>query len=83
MKNEKELLDCDLLVIDEFSMVDQQLFQALLKSAKLVKKILLIGDENQLASVGCGSVLKDLITSSLFPLTRLEKNISPKKKAVM
>ena len=73
LKNEKELLDCDLLVIDEFSMVDQQLFQALLKSAKLVKKILLIGDENQLASVGCGSVLKDLITSSLFPLTRLEK----------
>lgn len=73
LKNEKELLDCDLLVIDEFSMVDQQLFQALLKSAKLVKKILLIGDENQLASVGCGSVLKDLITFSLFPLTRLEK----------
>lgn len=73
LKNEKELLDCDLLVIDEFSMVDQQLFQALLKSAKLVKKILLIGDENQLASVGCGCVLKDLISSSMFPLTRLEK----------
>lgn len=71
--NEKEPLQCDLLIIDEFSMVDAWLFYNLLKASKLVKKILIIGDEDQLPSVGCGSVLKDLIASKLFTVTRLHK----------
>ena len=71
--NEKEPLQCDLLIIDEFSMVDQWLFYNLLKASKLVKKILIIGDEDQLPSVGCGSVLKDLIACEQFAVTRLHK----------
>lgn len=71
--NEKDPLVCDFLVIDEFSMVDQWIFYNLLKASRHVKKILIIGDENQLPSVGCGCVLKDLIDSNCFPITRLNK----------
>lgn len=71
--NEKDPLVCDFLIIDEFSMVDQWIFYNLLKACRNVKKILIIGDENQLPSVGCGSVLKDLIESNCFPITRLNK----------
>ena len=71
--NEKEPLSCDLLIIDEFSMVDQWLFYNLLKASHYLKKILIIGDEDQLPSVGCGCVLKDLIDSEQFMVTRLTK----------
>lgn len=71
--NEKDPLVCDFLIIDEFSMVDQWIFYHLLKASRNVKKILIIGDENQLPSVGCGCVLKDLIESECFPITRLHK----------
>lgn len=71
--NEMEPLMVDCLIIDEFSMVDQWLFYNLLKACKSVKKILIIGDEDQLPSVGIGCVLKDLIECHEFPLLRLEK----------
>lgn len=71
--NETEPIQADVLIIDEFSMVDQWLFYNLLLACRDIKKILLIGDEDQLASVGPGCVLKDLIESNCFPLTRLEK----------
>ena len=71
--NEKEPIQADLLIIDEFSMVDQWLFYNLLKASKLVGKILLIGDEDQLPSVGPGCVLKDIIASHKFPVIRLAK----------
>lgn len=71
--NESDPIMADVLIIDEFSMVDQWLFYNLLQACRDVKKILLIGDEDQLASVGPGCVLKDLIESQCFPLTRLEK----------
>lgn len=71
--NEKDPLVCDFLIVDEFSMVDQWIFYHLLKASIHVKKILIIGDEHQLPSVGCGSVLKDLIESNCFPITRLTK----------
>lgn len=71
--NEKEPIKADLLIIDEFSMVDQWLFYNLVKACKHVKKILIIGDEDQLPSVGPGCVLKDLIASQMFPVTRLAK----------
>lgn len=70
-KNEKEPIHADLLIIDEFSMVDSYLFSALCKAARHVKKICVIGDEDQLPSVGPGSVLRDLISSKQFPLVRL------------
>lgn len=71
--NESDPIMADVLIVDEFSMVDQWLFYNLLQACRDVKKILLIGDEDQLASVGPGCVLKDLIESKCFPLTRLEK----------
>ena len=71
--NENDPLVADLLIIDEFSMVDQWLFYNLLLASKRVRRILLIGDEHQLPSVGPGSVLRDLIASDQVPLTRLSK----------
>ena len=71
--NEEEPLYLDCLIIDEFSMVDQWLFYNLCKASKNIKKILIIGDEDQLPSVGIGAVLRDCIDSNKFPLLRLEK----------
>lgn len=71
--NETQPLLVDCLIIDEFSMVDQWLFYNLLKACGNVKKILVIGDEDQLPSVGIGSVLHDLIESQQFPIVRLDK----------
>lgn len=73
MANEEDPLYIDCLIIDEFSMVDQWLFYNLLKASKHIKKILIIGDEDQLPSVGIGTVLKDLIESQCYPVLRLEK----------
>lgn len=70
-KNEDDPIYADLLIIDEFSMVDTYLFSNLLKASRHVKKICIIGDEDQLPSVSPGSVLRDLIASEVFPLTRL------------
>lgn len=72
-RNEADPLAIDLLIIDEFSMVDNWLFYNLLNASGNVKKICIIGDEDQLPSVSCGCVLKDLVESQLFPLVRLEK----------
>ena len=70
--NEENPLTDDLLIIDEFSMVDSWLFANLLKASHRVKKICLIGDEDQLPSVGPGCVLRDLIASGSVPVIRLE-----------
>lgn len=71
--DENNPLEADLLIIDEFSMVDSWLFYNLLKAANNITKILIIGDENQLPSVGPGFVLKDLIDSNKFMVTKLDK----------
>lgn len=71
-KDENNPLEADILIVDEFSMVDIWLFYNLLKASVNVRKIILIGDENQLPSVGPGCVLRDLMASSLFPVSRLE-----------
>lgn len=63
--NEKHPLDIDLLVIDEFSMVDTLLFSKLLEAGTHIHKILLIGDEQQLPSVSPGNVLKDMLESNV------------------
>lgn len=72
-KNEDELLDIDFLIVDEFSMVDTHLFCSLLKALPCKTRILLIGDEDQLESVGPGKVFQDLIETKIFPITHLEK----------
>ncbi|MDQ0362995.1 SF1B family DNA helicase RecD2 [Breznakia pachnodae] len=71
--DENTPIEANLIIIDEFSMVDSWLFYNLLKAAHNVSRILIIGDENQLPSVGPGFVLKDLIESEQYALTRLEK----------
>ncbi len=70
-KNKSDPLLIDLLIIDEFSMVDHWLFYNLIQAGAHIKKLCLIGDEDQLASVGPGCVLKDLISSQLFPVQSL------------
>ncbi|MCB0559577.1 MAG: ATP-dependent RecD-like DNA helicase [Phaeodactylibacter sp.] len=64
-------LDCNLLIIDEASMVDTMLMYSLLKAAPSHARLLLVGDVDQLPSVGAGSVLQDLIRSGRLPVTRL------------
>lgn len=71
--NEDHPLDYDLLVIDEFSMVDSFLFSRLLSASRKVKKILMIGDDQQLPSVGPGHVLKDLLECELIPTVQLTR----------
>ena len=70
-KNEEDPVMTDLLIVDEFSMVDDWLFYNLLKACRHVRKICIIGDEDQLPSVSPGSVLRDLIAADMFPLSRL------------
>ena len=64
----------DTIIIDEFSMVDNNLFASLLKACKNVKKICVIGDDNQLPSIKPGYVLNDLIESNKFVVTHLISN---------
>jgi exodeoxyribonuclease V alpha subunit len=70
-RNEENPIDADLLIIDEFSMVDNYLFSNLLKASRNIKKICIIGDEDQLPSVGPGCVLRDMIACDKFPVIRL------------
>ena len=71
-KNEKEPLEYDTIIIDEASMIDSTLFSAFLKACNNIKKICIIGDVDQLPSVGPGQVLKDLIDSNAFSVIRLQ-----------
>ena len=64
-------LDCDLLVVDEASMVDVMLMQALLKAVPDTAALLIVGDIDQLPSVGPGQVLADIIASGAVPVVRL------------
>lgn len=72
-KNENNPLDCDVLVIDEASMVDILLFNALLKAVPDETVVLLVGDVDQLPSVGAGNVLHDIISSCSIPVVRLTR----------
>ncbi len=66
-------IDADLVIIDEMSMVDLFIMNYLMKAIYLGSKVILVGDENQLPSVGPGSILKDIIASEQIPLVRLQK----------
>ncbi len=72
-KDEENPLDCDLLVLDEVSMVDLLLFHHLLKAVPKGAKLLLVGDADQLPSVGAGQVLQDVIDSGAVPVVRLNE----------
>jgi exodeoxyribonuclease V alpha subunit len=70
-RSEEHKLDCDLLVVDETSMVDVPLMRALLKALPDEAALLLVGDADQLPSVGPGQVLADIIGSGAVPVVRL------------
>ena len=66
-RNEDNPLDEKLIVVDEMSMVDTDLMYYLVKAVKSGAKLILSGDPDQLESVGCGAVLRDLIDSNVIP----------------
>lgn len=70
-KGEEDKLACDALIIDECSMVDITLMHAILKALKSDCRILLVGDADQLPSVGPGNVFSDIIRSGVVPTVRL------------
>ena len=72
-KNAEDPLETDVIIIDEMSMVDLPLMHALLQAVCVGTRLILVGDRNQLPSVGPGSVLKDMIESECFPVVKLEK----------
>ena len=72
-KNQENPLEADVIIIDEMSMVDIYLMQALLKAVIPGTRLILVGDVNQLPSVGPGSVLQDIIDSGAFPVVRLTR----------
>lgn len=72
-RNQENPLETDVVIIDEMSMVDIYLMNALLKAIAVGTRLILVGDVNQLPSVGPGNVLKDIIDSSCFHVVRLTK----------
>lgn len=72
-RDEENPIDADVIIIDEMSMVDISLMYALSKAITVGSRLILVGDINQLPSVGPGSVFKDLIESGAFPTVRLTK----------
>ena len=72
-RNEENPLEADVIIVDEMSMVDISLFCSLLKAISPGTRLILVGDVNQLPSVGPGQVLHDLIASQSFPVVRLQK----------
>lgn len=72
-RNEKNPLSCDVLIVDEMSMVDALLFESLLRALRLGCRLILVGDADQLPSVGAGNVLADIIASGCVPSVCLTK----------
>ena len=72
-RNEDNPLETDVVIIDEMSMVDVFLMKSLLRALVPGMRLVLVGDVNQLPSVGPGNVLRDMIYSEAFPVVRLEK----------
>lgn len=72
-RNEHNPLEADVIIIDEMSMVDITLLYALLKATAHGTRLILVGDVNQLPSVGPGNVLRDMISAGCFPTVTLQK----------
>lgn len=72
-RNASNPLECDAIIVDEMSMVDNFIFHSLLQAITYGTRLILVGDVNQLPSVGAGNVLKDIIGSGCFPVTVLTK----------
>ena len=73
LRNRQNPLEADVIIIDEMSMVDLPLMHALLSAVVPGTRLILVGDVDQLPSVGPGSVLKDIIASEKFPVVTLTR----------
>lgn len=71
--NEQDPVSCDVMIIDEMSMVDTLLFESLLRALKLSCRLIMVGDSDQLPSVGAGNVLKDMIDSGKLTVVALNE----------
>ena len=71
-RNERNPLDVDAVIVDELSMVDVNLFEALLKAMRLGCRLIMVGDVNQLPAVGAGNILGDVIASGKVPVVCLD-----------
>jgi exodeoxyribonuclease V alpha subunit len=79
MRHKNNPLDTDIVIVDEFSMVDTVLFNQLLDAIPLHSRLLIVGDVDQLPSVGAGNVLKDIIDSDVVPVVWLNEIHRQKK----
>lgn len=82
-KNESDLLEEDVIVADEASMIDNQLMSALCEAIKPGARLILIGDADQLPSVGAGNVLRDLLASECFATVRLTEIFRQAKESLI
>lgn len=82
-RNEEKPLDCDLLIVDEASMIDTILMHHLLKAIPRGATFILVGDVNQLPSVGAGNVLKDVITSVAVTVVELNEIFRQAKESLI
>lgn len=71
--NEQNPVSCDVMIIDEMSMVDTLLFESLLRALKLSCRLIMVGDSDQLPSVGAGNILKDMIDSGKLTVVALNE----------
>lgn len=72
-RNERNPLEADAVIVDELSMVDAGIFENLLRALRLGCRLIMVGDSDQLPSVGAGSVLHDIIESGTVPAVRLDE----------
>ena len=81
--NEKNLLKCDVVILDEMSMVDVQLFQSLLAALRPNCRIIMVGDADQLPSVGPGNILGEVIRSGKVPTVCLKRIFRQAKRSLI
>ncbi|MEN8153192.1 MAG: ATP-dependent RecD-like DNA helicase [Acidobacteriota bacterium] len=81
--DESNPLKADAIIIDEFSMVDTNIFYSLLKAISINARLIIIGDKDQLPSVGPGNILRDLIESKYFKTIYLNRNFRQKEESLI
>ncbi len=82
-KNERNLLECDALILDELSMVDVALFEGVLRALPLGCRLIMVGDSDQLPSVGAGNVLGNLIDTKMIPVVQLNEIFRQSMKSMI
>ena len=82
-RNERNMLECDVLVIDELSMVDSVLFESVLRALPLDCRLIMVGDNDQLPSVSAGNVLGELIKSGKIPCVQLTEIFRQSMKSLI